>query len=291
MERKHKLVDKHPVAGGILICLLMMFGSQTIASIPTVMEMLASGDYMTQPPAGFSTIVLTIIATAIALWFYKRWFRPEFKGVVKGEGLKEGLLFSLPIILYWIITAIGMSIEKTFAFKGISVAIIATSVMAGCIEEISFRHGLMSTILRNENQENNYVKICLISAIVFGVIHLLNAVVGANLVSTLVQVLGAGCLGVFFAALFLRTGNILPSIIVHTVHDIYAISVSSSATESGLVTGGFVMSDLLDLLCCLALAIYAIKFLLPKEKRGEIKNKWDLIWSKNEQSPILDNVE
>ena len=289
MERKHNLVNKHPVVAGILISLLMMFGSQIIATIPSSMEMVASGDLQTQPPMGFSSIVATIIATVLALLLYKRWFRPEFKGVVKGDGLKEGLLYASVIIIYWIITAIVMNMTNTFEFKGITMSILATSIMAGCIEEISFRHGLISTILRNENKEENYIKICVISAVAFGFVHLLNAAMGANLMSTLLQVVSAGCLGIFFAAIFVRTGNILVPMIVHTVHDIYAISVSSGISENGVITASVNPSDFVDLFCCIALAIIAIKICLPKEKRSEILNKWNHIWSKDEINPILNN--
>ena len=275
MGRKHNFVDKHTTLAAIIIGVIMLLVSQTIASIPDALALVnGSGT-----SSGAMTAILAIAATLLVMWFYKRWFRPEFKGVLTTKGLKEGLLLSWPFVIYWIITAVAMSIEHTFGFKGVSMS-IRVSVMAGCVEELGFRHGIISTILRNKNQKENYVKICLISAIVFGVIHLFNALQGANLMSTLIQVVSAGCMGVFFAVIFIRTGSILPSIIVHTVHDIYAISVSTGVEATGVVTGGVHMSDIVDVICCIALAIFAIVRYLPDAKREEMVELWDNKWSK-----------
>ncbi len=96
---------------------------------------------------------------------------------------------------------------------------------------MAFRHGMISTMLRNRNQKDLILKCCLISSVVFGLIHLANVVQGADPIATLLQAVTATCLGIFFAAIYVNCGNLLPCMIVHALHDIYAISIDATVSE------------------------------------------------------------
>ena len=117
MTRTHHFVDKHSIIGGMLIGFLMFFVAQTAASIPVVVEMFSSG-ISSEPSAGFLDVIAPILATALVMWLYKRWFRPEFKGVVRAEGCKEGLLLLSPLAIDWLLSGLTMNIDHTFQIQG-----------------------------------------------------------------------------------------------------------------------------------------------------------------------------
>ena len=279
--RKHNFIDKHPILGAILFGFMMMAMREMIAFVLAIIHSLVLGTL-----SDMFNLIYVIISSAIVFLFYKWWFSKEFEGALSGGNILQGLINCWPFIIYWIITAIVLMIDGIFELKPLSMATIYASVTAGIAEELVFRHGMGSTMMRNLNRKDQIVKICLISSIVFGLFHLLNLAQGADLVSTLIQAVTASSLGVFFCAIYYSSGNLLPGIILHAVHDIYAISVTSTVSENGIVMGGHVLSDIVDVICCLVLAAYAIYRLLGSDKLDKIVSLWDHKWGKDRIEPV-----
>ncbi len=94
-------------------------------------------------------------------------------------------------------------------------AIIGSTFMVGIGEEMLFR-GLIFTAFR-ENR-GLYVGI-LISASVFGFLHCTNMFAGAELGSTLMQMVSAGISGVVSAWIFYKTENVIPTMVCHWFWD------------------------------------------------------------------------
>ena len=278
--RKHKFVDKHPVLSSFLIFLLFLFAQEIIVGLLTLIHTSIFG-----PEISDLIRILHIIITAAILFFiYKWWFRPDFEGALKGGDLRNPLLYFVPLFIHWIISAIVMIIEHSFSFKGISLQIIRISLTAGLYEELWFRHAFVSTLLRNKNQKNQLYKIILISSLFFGFVHITNIFVGADPLSTINQVLTATCFGIYFAVVYMRCGNLLYPIILHTAHDIYAVSTSANVTTGGIIEGGLSLSSYADLICCILMAFYAIKYLLPEQEKEKVVALWNHKWNK-------DNIE
>ena len=276
--RKHSFVDKHPVLAPILIGFGMLLLINIIVSIPVAVL-----QFYTGKDTPFLSMLFTILAAVIVLLIYKKHFALEYSGVIRKEGLKEGLLMCLPFIVYWFLTSIPAIIEGSFAVKPLTMTIISSSVMAGVTEEVAFRHGMITTMQRNRNQADKIISTLLISSLVFGLIHLLNIVSGADILHTFYQVLSASCLGIIMGAIFISCGNLLPVMIVHAAHDIFAIATSPATTESGIVTGSIGPGQLLDLACCLALAALGLFCYLAKNRRETIVSLWNKIWNKEAQ--------
>ena len=277
--RKHNFVDKHPVLSSILICLFMMIAEEFISSVFQSIHIIIDKE-----PSELFQILYMLISATIVFLAYKWWFRPDFEGTLKGGNLSNPLKYFLPFIIYWIITFISMLLEKSFSFKGITLQILYISLTAGIVEEMAFRHGIVSTLLKNKNQKDQLYKVVLVSCLVFGLFHATNLIAGANLPSTINQVLTSTCFGIYFSILYMRCGNLLYPIILHTIHDIYAISSSSEVTAEGIIAGGLTLSSFVDLFGCIALAIYAIKYLLPEQEKEKVVAIWNRKWNK-------DNIE
>ena len=276
-KREHRFIDRHPIAGSIILGFLMLVIVQVFGETGEVISRLSGFRW-----PELIAIVFILAGGLLILAWYKHHFNPEFKGILTGGDFKLGMILCLPFIVYWIVTTIAMMIDHSFELKTVSLEIIKISIMAGVSEEIGFRHGVLSTLLRNRNKKELIIRNCMISAIAFGLIHLLNISMGADLLHTFSQVITAGSHGVFFAAIFVSCGNILPCIIIHTVHDIFAISTSTAVTDGGVVIGSMGFSDIVDIIACVAMAVYALKFYLSPEKLDRIVELWDHKWSKEE---------
>ena len=139
----------------------------------------------------------------------------------------------------------------------------------GLTEELIFR-GLITRILYakyGRNPVGVWLSV-LLSSLLFGLIHLSNAIGGVELGSVLIQVVGASALGICLSAIYLRTGSFWTVVLLHAYMDF-----------CGLVSSGVFVSDsLADLLggyssgSLIAAAVYAALgiFLLRRSKMKTI---------------------
>lgn len=94
------------------------------------------------------------------------------------------------------------------------------ALMVGFIEETIMRGGMCS-ILTSLFDKSRYqiVLAALVSSIMFGSLHLLNLLGGADFLYTLYQVLYASAIGVCFSVFYLKTGSLLIPILAHCLID------------------------------------------------------------------------
>lgn len=101
-------------------------------------------------------------------------------------------------------------------------SLLAMMLSVGIFEEILCRGLLLNTLLLKWKQKRYgiYAAVILSSAI-FGSMHFINLFVRPTLVFfTVAQVIYTTMAGTFFAAVYLRSKNILPVILYHALHDI-----------------------------------------------------------------------
>lgn len=89
---------------------------------------------------------------------------------------------------------------------------ILTMFNAGFIEEILFR-GFLFKMMEKDNVKNAV----LISAITFGIGHIVNLLNGADFITTLMQICYATAIGYLFVIIFYRSKSLLPCIITHAL--------------------------------------------------------------------------
>lgn len=88
-------------------------------------------------------------------------------------------------------------------------------LIPGIWEEVAFR-GIILTLLLKKYSEK---KAIIIDGLLFGVMHFLNIIGGADVGSTIIQVLYATTLGFAFAYLYIKTESLVPCIIAHYLID------------------------------------------------------------------------
>lgn len=100
-----------------------------------------------------------------------------------------------------------------------TIALLA--ILIGVFEETLFR-GVLFHGLRQRLGPGAAV---VMSALLFGGFHLVNAVFGQSLFLTVIQIATATALGLFLAAIVLQTRTIWPAVALHALWDAYALSV------------------------------------------------------------------
>ena len=270
--RQHKFVEKFPVVAAILMAIFWMLLFEIIEVIINFgIHMVISGYDVATGPVGL------FAGAAITLVLYKWWFRPEFEGMLKGD-LPLGFLLGLIELGYVLISYVPNLIDGSFSIKPLTLTILFVSLTAGIKEEVVFRGVIISTLMRQWKDRNLFRQAALVSGIVFGLIHAANIFAGADPLQTLFQVIGSVSVGFIFAAVYLRTGSILPCMFYHALHDIIAIACESNVSENGIMSArAFWWGDVFNL--AMAAVMTAVAFwLLRDAKTEQIREVWNRKW-------------
>ena len=98
--------------------------------------------------------------------------------------------------------------------------ILLFNLFVGIFEETLFRgvvfHGLRA--------RHGLWTALFASSLLFGAFHAVNLAIGQDLLFTLLQILNAFALGLFFAALVLQSNSLWPAIVLHAIWNSYAMS-------------------------------------------------------------------
>lgn len=158
------------------------------------------------------------IAGVLMLFLFQWWFKDDFRGCYSGKWIDKGMRIPFLIV---VAAALGIILEGYIVngIKAPTLTAITGSLMAGIVEEVAFRMIPISLAMRRGSEKKNICIAIIVSTILFGLIHVGNISAGQSAVGTLLQVVNAIGLGVFLGAIYLRTGNLLITMIYHTVYD------------------------------------------------------------------------
>ncbi len=279
--RTHRFLDRHTIAGFLLLTLWGYLVAQlvgVVAALPfSISAALGGGldEELLNTVVGFACAV----GGFLALLIHKRWFRPEFRGCLRGAYLGEGLLMlAVPFVLIFGITLLG-----PLSTEGLTLRNISLALMAGVTEEVAFRGIPGSYLMRQWRAEKAIPRAAILTSIVFGLIHATNIFVGADPVATLVQVIYAFCLGILFAAVYLRTTNLLPTMLLHFLNDVLAF-LATGYVVNGVQVQAFSLADnLFNLGLGLVFALLGFWLIRPA-KRAAILARWDERWSREAEA-------
>jgi len=155
-----------------------------------------------------STIINTIFSIVLIILMIMLKKTSEY-GLTKVTNLKKYLYF---IPLFFIISTNlwnGININNTTSEI---IFYILTMINIGFIEEIIFR-GFLFKMMEKDNVKSAII----ISAITFGIGHIINLFNGANLIPTLMQICYAMSAGYLFVIIFYKSKSLVPCIITHSL--------------------------------------------------------------------------
>lgn len=197
---------------------------------------------------------VTAIATAIlSLWlflFIKKEGLTEKYGLCKSKVSPKKMLFYLPLLIVASVNLffgirMNMSPYETVLY-------IISMVFVGFIEEVIFRGFLFKAMAKD-----GIKSAAAVSGITFGMGHIVNLFngSGADVKSTLLQIIYATAIGILFVVIFLRTGSLIPCIITHSLVN----SLSVFSDESVVTSGGEIFSAAVLTVVPLAYSVYLRK--------------------------------
>lgn len=164
-------------------------------------------------------LVLAVLVIAL-LTALRSWRTVGFRALPRRRDLRLYWIPLLPVLPVVPAACVGISrmrFDEVLFF-------LVLACLIGFVEEVIFR-GLILQALAPKG----IWKAAIVSSIVFGLMHLLNLMFGADLVATLWQTAYAVAMGFGFAAVTLRTGSLWPLVAIHALID-FAGFVTSQGT-------------------------------------------------------------
>ncbi|MBQ7117977.1 MAG: CPBP family intramembrane metalloprotease [Clostridia bacterium] len=185
---------------------------------------------------GINSIIslpVAFIMSGILLLFIKKYGLSKKYGLCKPEVSAKEMLYYIPLALLLLANVMfGVKLNVTV---GEAVIYMLTMLCVGLLEEIIFRGMLFKAMA-----ENGLRSAIAVSSITFGIGHIINLFngSGAELLPNLLQVVYAVAAGFMFVMIFLKSGSLIPCIILHGVFN----ALSVFADETALTVRGQIIS-------------------------------------------------
>jgi len=165
-------------------------------------------------------------------------FKNKYIFTQKKKGLIKSLLIAWPVIFYTLIMLVQSAININFKVDNpmeiLSLAIFC--FLIGLFEELLCRGWLQNEFIeRFGNNRKGVLYSIFVSGLIFGIMHISNALVGQNLFETLIQVIAATITGISFGAIYYKTKNIWSLIILHAFWD-FAIFLGEVNVGTSCIT-------------------------------------------------------
>lgn len=217
-----------------------------------------------------TTSIIGIVSVLLVLWWFKYRFKHSgYSGVLVRKNFWKACLFGIPGFLIVGLNCLGFD-PQNFKF-----GIILLGFVPAFTEEIAFRGIIGANFMRIYNKKSGVWITLFVTSIIFGAVHILNVFAGADFGQSLFQGFYAFALGMLFAAVLLRTGNLWICIIIHGLTDTLAL-MSAEALEQGAVQAQAFVFDL-SILPLLIISLFFIGYsiyLCRPKKQDEIVELW-----------------
>lgn len=222
-------------------------------------------------------------------------FRTDRLGLLtkKGRGFAAGLATG-GYCLGFIAAAAGQAVLAAVVqgyelnFAAASVAFVLLMLLVGVTEEIVARALIAETFLEHFGiSREGALKAALASGVIFGAMHLTNAIAG-DLPGTMIQASLCVTAGVLYAAVYFRSGNLWSIVLIHGLNDVAA------GTVEWLFNGGAYLptastaiepSDLVIPIIIGVLDLVAAFYVLRPKKADEIRQAWPEIKAPEIEAP------
>ena len=270
-----RLRSAHP----ILFCILaevLFLGTLFVTDLVfSIVLLFARANFTTMDTYLYSTLQ-ELAGAAVMVLVLKKTGRA---GILfrRGSGFFNGLLVGMyPLVL------IGYSFFVTLMFQrpentpllplGRILTFLLSMMMVGVAEEFAFRGVIAQTLLEHYGTSRGGIwKACIVSGLLFGAGHLTN-ILGSEPFGVLMQCLFAAALGVLFAAIYFRTGNLWVTVFLHGMMDISSMLIGGLYGTTTLAES--VSGYNITMLYSVVLYLVPLAFLLRKKKLPEVQLYW-----------------
>lgn len=180
--------------------------------------------------------MLVLIAFAAGITFFVKQNHLEGKyGLARWPRSWKRYLFFIPM---WILATGNIWDGISPSFKGSALVFAMVSMaLVGFVEEMIFRGFLFKAMLI----KNRPAVAVGVSALTFGIGHIINLLTGQASVETGVQIVWAVVWGLVFTMVFYRSGSIIPCIIAHSMIDVFSVLSTDNETADWIYVGAVIV--------------------------------------------------
>lgn len=163
----------------------------------------------------YRTAIINTVFSVLLIILMIMLKRIKYYGITKVNNTKEYLFFIPLVLIVSVNLWNGININNSTSEI---IFYIFNMINVGFIEEIIFR-GFLFKMMEKENLK----RAILVSAITFGIGHIVNLLNGSELIPTLMQICYAMAIGYLFVIIFYKSKSIIPCIIAHSVNNSLSI--------------------------------------------------------------------
>lgn len=171
---------------------------------------------------------VALLMSVILLLFIKKNGLSEKYGLCRPKTTAKEMLYYIPLSLLLLANVMfGVRLNLSV---GETVLYMLTMLCVGFLEEVVFRGMLFKAM-----SEDGLKSAVTVSSVTFGIGHIINLFngSGAELLPNLLQVIYAVAAGFMFVMIFLKSGSLIPCIVIHGVFNAVSVFVDEGAiTES-----------------------------------------------------------
>jgi uncharacterized protein len=210
MASVRSFVKRHPVASSLSIYVL-----EVLLVLALIMQPSLPGT-----PLYLGVLVLECLA-AIGIVAALGWWK--LAGLTYRPNLRA-------LVPYLSLIPMAITLPALMVFAGATtdsltiIIVVFSALMIGITEETLFRGVILHALL-----PKGVLRAALVSTALFTAAHLINLIYGADLTYIGIQMAIAAFIGFWFAALKLKTGTILPLVLMHALID--TVSSLTNLTE------------------------------------------------------------
>jgi membrane protease YdiL (CAAX protease family) len=213
---------------------MVKFVNEHYILYPLIVTALTAGLYISGMPFGLLKleiannnvfyIVNMIFASIFCFFMIKLFFRDWVFGVTLNNFTNGVFRYGFPLIIgsviifvssYWIFRPLNNSPEK----GTILVWIFIYYLIVAIVEELFVRGVFFNTLLKTFDNKHKILLAVIISSITFGIGHL-PGMLNQNIQIISMRIIAVICLGIFFASVYICSGNLLSIIVLHWIINI-----------------------------------------------------------------------
>ena len=216
MFKKNK--DLFKFIGIIAIILLLLVGLYTIYGgmfANLLYNALFYGKYNTMLISEIVIVLFAIIVISVRkLWPQLRSKKENFI-----TGIKRGMPILVIAIIMLIVNGGELIIDGNLNIPNF-ISLVLVSIAIGVAEEFIFRGWLQNEVMDRfgEGKKGALITI-LISGLLFGLFHLVNALSGQDLFTSFMQVIQTSAIGILFCSVYYASRNIWSLVFLHSFYD------------------------------------------------------------------------
>ena len=166
---------------------------------------------------------LRIITGILTLILLKVIYKNKFGKLFTTRPPKSTWLYCIPLFLYLLIQFLHLPTAESLTTAYISSFLWSClqQIGTGFWEEAASKGILMNGMLAKwKDSAKGRLAMVFLTGLCFGATHILNFLFGSDIISCLWQALYASAFGIFVAAIYLHSGNLVLCMVIHTVWDI-----------------------------------------------------------------------